>query len=521
MPLPMVKISLNAPAYTNDDFSGSFPASNADNSVYGGSNWWRCATTPVGNANSGTLTQPVYLAYDLSGVNVNTRRQVILVWYNDTPGTGAYDPNLIANPYINMPNAYTIDVNAAVGGSLPGSGWITKVTVTNNTYHSRQHVLDMTGYNWIRMNATAAIGSASNNNIAINMDVHDAHLTTQDSWIFYGDSITQRGLDHDDTAGIGNILPAQINASKPQFFPIWECAGIGGYTATDMQAIMAGTFLPMFPGQYVALPLGTNDANGGGALVTNFQSKMQSMVTSILAAGKTPIIPHIPYGKTANIIANGPTINTAIDTLVSSNPGTLAGPDLWAYFQANQTLIDVDNIHMTDPAGYAAYRTQWLNWATANIYNLKNMQTSVQSAYKVRTVLNTDTRTAFKVRTVLKTLMRTHFLIKLTGAGPKPYMVTGVSTKMIARPFSTISSQATVIDSANTPQDTLTASVSVLFPDNSTTSPQVYWLGTGTGLYSTTYNTKGAGAITETWTFTDSAGSTIEHQHKVTCYFGE
>src|SRR6266566_5875397 len=97
---PMPVISRNVPAYTNDDFTGAFPASQANNTNY--HDTWRCAQTPTGNANSGTLIAPVYLAYDLSGVASASRSQVVVVWYDDAPGAGAYDPGLIANAYINQ-----------------------------------------------------------------------------------------------------------------------------------------------------------------------------------------------------------------------------------------------------------------------------------------------------------------------------------------------------------------------------------------------------------------------------------
>lgn len=527
MPLPMPKISLNAPAYTNDNYLTSFPAGNANDGVYSDVDSWRCIAAPAGNAAQGTLTQypgfttpfPVYLAYDLSGVAATQRGKVMLAWYYDTPGAGPYDPGIIANNYANQARDYTIDVNAAAGGTLPTSGWVTKVTITGNTYHSRQHAFDMTGYNWVRLNATAAIGTASNNNVAMNMDIHDAHLGL-DSWIFYGDSITQRGLDHDETGGIGTIVPAQINAAKSAYYPIWECGGIGGFTAQDMVGYVANTFLPIFPGKYVALPLGTNDANGGGALLPNFTSNMQSMITSILNAGKIPVIPHIPYGTTANIIANGPTINGYIDALIAANPGCIAGPDLWTYFQANQTLIGGDGIHPTDPAGYAAYRTQWVNWATANVYNLKLMQTTAQTSYKIRQKLTTVAQTRFKVRQKLVTQARAAFKIQLaTVSLPQPYMITGVQTEMFVRPNSTISSVATVINESNATVDGLTATCLVTFPDGSTATEQVYGLGSG-GQYEIIYQTKGAGTITEVWTFIDSRGSVATYSHKLPCYAG-
>lgn len=513
MSQPMPLISQGVPAYTNDDSSGADPASNANNSNYHDN--WRCATTPAGNANNGTLTQPVYLAYDLSSVPLYQRQQILLIWYNDTPGIGSYNPSLILQNYFNNPNAYTIDVNAAPGGALPTSGWVTKITETNNVYHSRQYTFNMAGYNWIRINVTAILGSTFNNNAELDMDIHDAHLGVQDDWIFYGDSITVTGLNHDDSGGHGNVAPVQVHASKPLFYPAWENAGIFGYTAADFVPLMA-TYLPLFPGKYAAVNLGTNDANGGGSLVTSFSSNMQSIITSILNAGKIPVIPHIPYGLTANILANGPTINTAIDNLIAANPGCIAGPDLWAYFQANQSLISGDQIHPTDPAGYAAYRTQWANWAVANVYNLKQLATDAQTAYKVRMVLAKQGQANFKVRAVLKTPARTSFKVQLSGVGPQPYTIS-VTTHIKEHPFSTITSYAIVTNKSNVLQNGLTGTVTLTYPDNSIANAQVYWLGNG--LYQVIYAAKDVGTIQELWTFTDTQGGKAEYLNDVPCAF--
>src|SRR5579885_1188551 len=120
IPKAMPIISRNCPAYTNDDFSGAFPASNANNAVYGGQNYWRCATAPVGNADSGTLTQPGWRAYDLSGVPAVQRQQVVLAWYND-PSTDAYNSALLGTNYFNTPASYVIETNTGAGGGAPPS----------------------------------------------------------------------------------------------------------------------------------------------------------------------------------------------------------------------------------------------------------------------------------------------------------------------------------------------------------------------------------------------------------------
>jgi hypothetical protein len=372
-PSPMPLISRGCPAWTNDDFTGAFPATNANNATYGGTNYWRCLTAPTGNADSGTLTQAVYLAYDLSSVQSSQRGQVLVHW-DQSATTGDYDCTLTGRNANNIATTYTIDVNSgAGGGSPPGSGWATKVTVAgSHPYHSRQHLVDMTSNNWIRIRVTAITGSASNNNCALNMDIHDAHAGAGDSWLCVGDSISQRAFGYDDANGIGTIVTQQIANAFPAYFPVWEDAGTIGYTATDVQAVFS-TWLAMFPGKFVALNLGTNDANQGGALVTNFQSKMQSMITAALNQGCTVVIPTIPWLNTSSQAqTNVVTLNSVIATLIASNPGCIAGPDLYTWLHDNPGDLSSDNLHPTDPQlgqgnGYVDYRTQWVNWAR-NIY---------------------------------------------------------------------------------------------------------------------------------------------------------
>lgn len=372
LPTAMPVISRNVPADTNDNFGGNFPASRANNLIYGGQNYWRCAQTPVANANSGTLIAPVWLAYDLSSVPSAQRQQVVVVWFND-PSTDPYDSNILVVNYFNTPSSYTIETNtAAGGGAAPVTGWTVLATVANDTRHSRQHALNLAGANWLRINISAINGSLSNNNAAINMDIYDAHLANQDNWIFFGDSITQRGLDHDDIA-ITATLSAMINAKIATNFPLMENGGIGGLKASDVVANnYLATWLPLFSGKYVGLNYGTNDANAGGAPVTNYLSNMTSLINQVLAAGKTPVIPKtICWGKAAAIQTNGPTINSDLASLFSSFPQIVQGPDLWSFFLANPGLIEADppGIHPIDPSGYQAYREQWANALLSTVYN--------------------------------------------------------------------------------------------------------------------------------------------------------
>jgi hypothetical protein len=112
------------------------------------------------------------------------------------------------------------------------------------------------------------------------------------------------------------------------------------------------------------------------------------MITAALNAGKTVVIPQIPWGGTANLISNVPTLNATITSLIGSNPGCIAGPKLYDYFSTHQSDIDpTDHIHPTDPQlatgnGYVNYRTQWVNWALTNIYNTKLSDLSARRRHR-------------------------------------------------------------------------------------------------------------------------------------------
>ena len=151
-----------------------------------------------------------------------------------------------------------------------------------------------------------------------------------------------------------------VNASVPTNFPVQENVGNSGRTSGDGAAHIQ-TWLELFPGRYVALSYGTNDANrarpGEPDLASAFYASYATMVEAVLAAGKVPVVPKIPWARTATVQANGPVLNAKLDELYLAYPEIVRGPDFWAYFQENQGLISHDGVHPTGP-GYAAYRRQ-------------------------------------------------------------------------------------------------------------------------------------------------------------------
>lgn len=338
-------LSRNVPAFasTNDNAAADANGDNYDS-------FWRSQGTPS------------WLAYDLSVVPKAHRDKILVVWYN---GTGTYDHTVIKYPAYNVPENYTLDASAAPGGGQPPTqGWVTLVTVQNNHYHSRQHVLDMTGYNWLRINVTASDGSTQNMDASLHMDIYDASTALQDDWIFYGDSITAGAMDHQTLDGVLTFAQL-IHSQQTERYPVQESGGIGYLTSTRALQYL-DTWLSLFPGKYVGLSYGTNDALGCLNPAT-FYRNYATMVQDVLHAGKVPVIPHIPWGTNSRVQHCVPALNARIDALYTAFPQIIHGPDLWTFFQQHPDLISSDGIHPTQQ-GFGAYRQQWALTMLSEVY---------------------------------------------------------------------------------------------------------------------------------------------------------
>lgn len=339
-------ISSGVPAFASTSYN---PASDANDASY--DTTWRSQGAPA------------WLAYNLAGVPAGQRKQVLVVWYNESAN---YDHTLINYPTYNTPQNYTIDVNAgASADQAPTTGWVTLVTVQNNHYHSRQHLIKMTGYNWIRIHITAIDGSVENEDASLNMDVFDASSALSDDWIFFGDSITAGAMGHQTLNGVAAFAQL-IHAKAPAYYPAQESGGIGYLTSAN-GAQYLGSWLALFPGKYVGLSYGTNDALGCTSPDT-FYHNYVAMVQDVLQAGKIPVVPLIPWGRNANLQRCVPLLNVKIKALYQAFPKILPGPDLWTFFQQHQDQISQDTIHPTD-AGFGAYRQQWADTMLTEVFH--------------------------------------------------------------------------------------------------------------------------------------------------------
>jgi lysophospholipase L1-like esterase len=346
---PMPIIGRNVPAYAS---SGT--ASYANDGSYG--TVWR---TQLGVG---------WIAYDLSAVPAAQRQRVLAVYYTDSY---AYTLRLI-RPHYNNWGDYQLQINTAAGGGQPPStGWVTVLSVSGNTFHSRQHLVDIRGANWVRANITASDGADQNMDAAANsFDLYDASAYADnimpDDFIFYGDSITAGGMSptaDDNTIGL-------VHQADPIRWPVMENGGDPFETSGGAVNALLGAngFLSMFPGKYVGLSYGMNDAAGAGG-ETDYYNNMKQLVVAVLNQGKIPMIPTISYTNDPNHNANIPAYNAKIQQLYSEFPPIVHGPDFWTFFQNNPNLIGVGDIHPTG-AGYKAMAQQWAHVLLANVYNI-------------------------------------------------------------------------------------------------------------------------------------------------------
>ena len=333
-------ISRNCPAYSNHDQEIKY----ANDDAY--FSFW----------NSEVST---YLAYDLSAVPENERKEVLAVWYNTT---GAFDYTVLDySSSISMPTDYTIEVNSAPGGTYPETGWKTIETVENNTCHSRQHAVNMKGYNWIRINITGADGKDSGR-VSINFDIHNTSEGISDSWIFYGDSITACGMHN----CYGTGFATYVNRLDSRYFPAQENGGIGGIMSTH-GAKNIERWLSVFPGKYVSVAYGTNDCWGNQTGAEKYYENTAFMVEKIIESGKVPIVPTIPYSTEPGITPHLDSYNEMVHKIYETYPEVVKGPDFATIFKENPEYLSADGVHPND-TGYDRMRQIWAETMYETIY---------------------------------------------------------------------------------------------------------------------------------------------------------
>jgi hypothetical protein len=339
----MPVISFGVPAYAESEQS---PASNANDGSQ--NNSWR------------SVGYPTWLAYDLSSQPAAARQKVFVSWWS--PSNYGYDATESGGTSYNLPGAYVLEGNPGPGGtgSAPTTGWVqlndpagSAISVTGNTLSGREHVAMLGGMSWIRFRTTAGATTNASENLdaQLAMDVHDASRGI-DAWNFIGDSITAFFQIHNAGTGVAPTGYADGNfqslvhggatglfTGNAAYRPAFNGNGLPD-TDTTYWVTNLSKYLPLWPSPYVGIQLGANDAASNPSL---FNSNMVSIITALLAAGKSVYVATPSWQSVSEGHQDMTMLAAQVPLLVAHFAGkpVYAGPDMFAFFSqtADQTYI--------------------------------------------------------------------------------------------------------------------------------------------------------------------------------------
>lgn len=345
--LPMINIGHSLPAYASSQDPSYLATKAVDPTDY--YNSYHALLSPV--------TWQLDISTVVGGIYVGGSgyKGAVIAFSTDD---ATFQPDLQSLSNANIPGSYTIQVNSAAGGgAAPSSGWTTVVTVTGNLVARRAHIINLAGQNWIQISVTIEADSSTSGphfHVELwngNGSIDPTHTFLNSGWMMLGDSIYSNGQMWGPPGGtsddeIGNDVHAVTG-----YWPLRFCCGFPGWTTTNLLPYVSG-YVANFPGKFVQIGLGTNDA----VTVTpsTFSSNLRSMATTIQSAGKICILDTVPWCLDARV-ANIPALNAVIAALIAADPTILPGSDRWVYMSNNMSQISGDNVH-PNSAGFTGLR---------------------------------------------------------------------------------------------------------------------------------------------------------------------
>lgn len=278
-----------------------------------------------------TPEQPAWAAID---VGAGPRRLLV----NWSAG-GSY--NYEETDY-GSPGAYRIETSGDSTDGVNGT-WRTVADVPHVSTHGQAHSFDFEGQRWVKLVVTETPAQSPNGVQLSEMDVHDVSSGAEDSWFFAGDSIT--ALAFNRTPAHQPSFAAWVNRRRAEYFPAMIDGGTGG-DKSDEGAARIDEWLVSNPDvHFWAIAFGTNDAAGNASDTTRFRRNVQTIVSSVRAAGRVPILATIPFasdGQHQNI----PSFNRALEEVRAAN-ALAPGPDLYGWFVTHPDELQ-DGVHPND-----------------------------------------------------------------------------------------------------------------------------------------------------------------------------
>jgi acyl-CoA thioesterase-1 len=308
------------------------------------------------NAGMPSVTAPAWVAIKLQ----TSAARVLVSWddggtynYRDPAGTTVYG----------LPASYHIDVSADSTDGADGT-WTTAVPEVQNRVRTRAHSFDFAGKSWVKMviTGTPTDSTGAQNPVKISeLDVHDISATgsglPDDTWFFMGDSIT--AFAYQRTVVQEPSFAEAVSMASSAYFPAMINGGIGGETTAGALARVDEDLALNPDYRYFAITYGTNDEWGNKTDASGFKANLQMLIDKIVAAGRTPVISHIPYSNDGNHNTLD-VFNAAIDELTMTNH-LMAGPDFSTYFMQHADELMTDKVHPGIPAQVAMNKL----WADA------------------------------------------------------------------------------------------------------------------------------------------------------------
>lgn len=372
IPARMPLVSRGVPAFDSGGFGGSNAVANAVDGSY--DTYWRLVNIP-------SVGSPQYCAFDISGVASAAKTSVIFHWFNDT-SLSFWDNVSVQTSanFNNLPRDYKIRGHAAAGGGSPpaigDASWVDLDTVTGNVYRSRQKALNLSAYNWVGMRFTDCNGPAGvNNDVSLQVNIHNTAAGNVDNWIFLGDSILSECMSWrnlDGTPWTNGPLTKQIETAKGRY-PLYQNGGVpttdSAYGNTNKASLFAN-----FTGKYAVLGWGANDSSASVTKAT-YKTNMSAIATYALGTvGVSQVILPLVTSRTLNGTLDAFVVqyNAAIAELAAADPTHIkVGPDFYTPTAA-LTLPLRDGLHPTYATGagngYEIMQGLWATWLKARYY---------------------------------------------------------------------------------------------------------------------------------------------------------
>jgi hypothetical protein len=327
---------------------------------------WVSGATPTPDA-------PQWLAYDLSD-RALADRSVVAATFASSSAQYRSAPD---SPSSGVPVSYAIEGNAAPGGTVPTAGWSRLLSVTDNAVRARESIVDLSGYNWIRLVVTSTTDGGPLRLNRFDVRSLPPGLGDGDSWVFLGDAVTWAALSDSATgaAAVGDdwssIIHRLVGTNDPNLINAASNADTVGAAAFTLPALLSE-----FPGRYVVIGFGVSDA-AADVPVEVFGQRITALIDAVIAAGRTPIVAVAPWIGDSRINPNSSpdditrgriaAYNKTVRVAVKARPQVIRGPDLEEFFFRRADLVDGTGL---TAEGAAQLRRLWACQALVSVYRV-------------------------------------------------------------------------------------------------------------------------------------------------------